>query len=124
MTFSGDYPVSPVNDPFWAIQNAVTRNLSDPGHYDVEAIKSQDDEKWLRGPHERISLKEAIEAYTINGAYQLFRDEETGSLKAGKSADFIILSKNPFETDPVLLYTVSPEEVYIDGGLVYSSSVL
>jgi len=115
ITFSGDYPVSPINDPFWAIQNAVTRNLSDPDRYGVEAIDSPDDPKWLRGPEQRITLKAAIEAYTINGAYQLFRDEEIGSLASGKYADFIVLSGDPFETDSIYLYKIKPEMVYIAG---------
>ena len=115
ITFSGDYPVSPTNNPFWAIQNAVTRNLSDPDRYGVEAIDSPDDPKWLGNPDERIPLKDAIEAYTINGAYQLFRENETGSLSPGKYADFLVLSGDPFKTDPIHLYKIHPEQVYIGG---------
>ncbi|MDR0817608.1 MAG: amidohydrolase family protein [Clostridiales Family XIII bacterium] len=114
-TFSGDYPASPVNDPFWAIQNAVTRNLSDPAHYGVEPLVSPDDANWLRNPEERITLKEAIEAYTINGAYQLFREAEIGSLEPGKYADFIVLNADPFAAPPTELYAIKPERIYFSG---------
>jgi predicted amidohydrolase YtcJ len=122
VTFSGDYPASPVNDPFWAIQIAVTRNLADPGHYGVEAIASQDDGRWLRNAGERISLREAIEAYTINGAYQLFREDEIGSLEAGKYADFIVLTDDPFRVDPIDLYKIKVKKTFIAGEEVFSAT--
>lgn len=50
------------------------------------------------GPHERLSPQEALEAMTINPAWQLGLEDETGSLKAGKSADLLLLSGNPLET--------------------------
>jgi predicted amidohydrolase YtcJ len=118
VTFSGDYPASPVNDPFWAIQIAVTRNLADPRHYGVDAIISHDDDKWLRNANERISLKEAIEAYTINGAYQLFREGEIGSLEKGKCADFIVLTDDPFGVDPVDLHKIKVKRTFIGGRLI------
>ncbi|MDR2610665.1 MAG: amidohydrolase family protein [Clostridiales Family XIII bacterium] len=115
VTFSGDYPVSSNNDPFSAIQIAVTRNLGNPGPYGEPPLASKDDPKWLRNPNERISLAEAIEAYTINGAWQLFREDEIGSLEAGKRADFIVLNADPFLTADEELYSLHPQQVYISG---------
>jgi len=37
---------------------------------------------------------------TVNAAYALFRDEEVGSLTAGRYADLIVLSDNPLTVDP------------------------
>jgi predicted amidohydrolase YtcJ len=115
VTFSGDFPVSPVNNPFWAIESAVTRNINSPEHYGVAAIGSMDDETWLRNPAERVSLAEAVEAYTINGAYQLFREDEIGSLKAGKRADFILIDRDIFHIDPLELDETKILDVVTDG---------
>jgi predicted amidohydrolase YtcJ len=115
VTFSGDFPVSSVNNPFWAIEAAVTRNLNNPEAYGVAEIESMDDETWLRNPAERVSLAEAIEAYTINGAYQLFREDEIGSLKAGKRADFIVIDRDIFRIDPIKIDETQVLDVVADG---------
>ena len=47
----------------------------------------------------RISLYEAIEMYTINGAYAIFEENNKGSLEIGKLADIIILDRDIFEID-------------------------
>ena len=101
LTFSGDHPVTENNSPFNAVEVAVTRNLYDPDWYEVDEITSIDDPTWLLNPAERITVKEAIEAYTINGAYQLFREDEIGSLAVGKCADMIIVSQDPLKVNPL-----------------------
>lgn len=74
---------APVNtrdpQPFVNMAIAVTRQL--PGQPPIT-------------PAERISIRDAIEAYTINGARFLNRDHEAGSLEVGKSADFIVLDRD------------------------------
>ncbi len=76
---------APVNtrdpQPFVNIQFAVTRAL--PGLPPAN-------------PAERISLAEAVEAYTLNGARAMGRGAEFGSLAVGKSADFIVLDRDIF----------------------------
>ncbi len=46
----------------------------------------------------RISIKEAMQIFTKNGAYAIFKENEIGMLKSGFSADFLILSADPFQT--------------------------
>ena len=46
-------------------------------------------------PQSRVSAYEALEMFTINGAYSIFQENEKGSLKPGKKTDFIVLDKNP-----------------------------
>lgn len=110
LTCSGDYPVSPVNNPLIGIQMGITRNAYD----------SADSTRYLLGSSERLSLSNMIEAYTLNGAYQLHRENEIGSLEAGKSADFIILNKNPFEESSAELYKIQVEATFIKGEKVYT----
>ncbi|MEG2834104.1 MAG: amidohydrolase family protein, partial [Ruthenibacterium sp.] len=45
--------------------------------------------------NECISVSDALKAVTIHAAYQYFEEESKGSIRAGKSADFVILSDNP-----------------------------
>jgi predicted amidohydrolase YtcJ len=119
VTFSSDHPVSPVNNPFWAIEVAVTRNLENAEYYGVDDITDIDDPTWLLNPEERISLKQAVEAYTINSAYQVFREKEVGSIETGKNADFIIVDQDIFDIDPLKLDATQVLATIIGGQTVY-----
>jgi hypothetical protein len=50
-------------------------------------------------PDERIDLRDAIAAFTINAAYVNFHDDRTGSIEPGKLADLIVLDRNLFAID-------------------------
>lgn len=98
---SSDHPVTPYNNPFWAIEVGVTRNLNNPEFYEVDEITDIDDPTWLLSPGERVSIENMIKAFTINGAYQNYREDKSGSIEVGKSADFAILNQNIFEINPL-----------------------
>jgi predicted amidohydrolase YtcJ len=74
---------APVNtrdpQPFVNMAMAVTRRL--PGRPPLNVAES-------------VPLRDAIDAYTINGARYLGRDRDAGSLEAGKSADFVVLDRD------------------------------
>ncbi len=118
ITSSGDYPVSFMNDPFMGIRAGVTRNLYSESYYGEE-IDDMDDERYLLNPAERLTVRDMIEAYTINGAYQMFREDEIGSLKPGKKADFIVLDGNPLETDPLKIDGIKVLRTVLGGKTVY-----
>ena len=68
------------------------------------------------GPEYCISIEDAIKAFTIGPAHQLFKEHEIGSLEVGKFADLVILSTNPYEVDVMKLDTdVHVVETYIGG---------
>lgn len=118
ITSSGDFPVSPINNPFWAIEAAVTRNLENPDYYGVADIKDMNDPTYLLNPKERLTVKDILEAYTINGAYQLYREDDIGSLKAGKSADLIVIDKDPLKINPLDLDRIKVEATLLNGKVV------
>ncbi|MBS0202753.1 MAG: amidohydrolase [Planctomycetes bacterium] len=79
-----DWSVSSMN-PLDAIQIAVTRRKLNAGP----------GPGWI--PEELVDLPLMIAAYTINGAYVNFEEQETGSIEVGKAADLIVLDRNLFE---------------------------
>ena len=84
LSFGTDWPVVPL-DPFQGIYTAITRRTLD-GKYP---------EGWV--PEEKLTLEDAVRAYTLGGAYAEFGEQEKGSLKAGKLADLIMVSQDVFQ---------------------------
>jgi len=74
---------------------------------------------WLA--QKTITVEEALPMMTIEGAYALFRDDEVGSLKAGKFADLIVLSENPLTVEPEAIYGIQVLMTMVDGRGVYSA---
>jgi len=69
-----------------------------------------------------LSVEEALPMMTIEAAYALHRDDEIGSLKAGKLADLIILSDNPLEVDPDALLDIQVLMTMVGGNVEYCES--
>jgi hypothetical protein len=71
-------------------------------------------------PDERLPVLEAVKLFTINGARAAFEEKTKGTIEAGKAADLVVLSENPFSIDPDKIETISIEMTLIDGKIVYS----
>ena len=100
---------------------AVTRNLNNPEFYGVEPITSIDDPTWLLNPEERISVLDAVKAYTINGAYQVFRDNVIGSIEAGKYADLVVVDQDIFKINPLKIDGIKVLATIFNGSLVHGN---
>jgi len=59
----------------------------------------------VHGPDQAVTMDQALRAVTVNGARQLFVDDRLGSLEAGKVADLVELSGDPYTVDPHTLAT-------------------
>ena len=106
LAFGTDWPVAPL-DPMLGVYAAVTRATLDgknPGG-------------WI--PEEKITLPEAIEAYTMGAAFAEFQDSEKGSIIPGKLADMVIVSDNIFDLKPAAIRNVKVKTTIVSGKVVY-----
>lgn len=67
-----------------------------------------------------MSLREALEMYTIHGAYALFLEKEKGSLHEGKDADIVILDRDITQMDPRQLKDVRVDMTIKNGQVVFN----
>lgn len=68
-------------------------------------------------PNQRVSVEEAIRAYTLSAAYAAFEEDLLGSLEPGKLADFIVLSEDPAHAQNIAAITI--EQTYLAGQRVF-----
>ncbi len=73
------------------------------------------------GADEAITIEEAIQGYTIKGAYLGFEEDIKGSLEPGKLADMIVLSKDILSVDPEEIMDIEIEQTYVGGELLYQN---
>lgn len=71
------------------------------------------------GSEQKIDVKDALRAYTLNGAYTTFEEGIKGSIEPGKLADFVVLSDNPFNTKNNEIKNINVEMTIIGGKIVY-----
>lgn len=116
---SSDHSVTPIPNPFFAMQAGVTRNLYNAGYFGARDVKDMDEPQWLLNKDERVSVEEIVRSFTINGAYLIFRDDEIGSIEVGKCADFIVLDRDIFEINPVDIGNTQVLMTFFDGKVVY-----
>ncbi len=70
------------------------------------------------GPDQRIGVMDALRAVTIDAAWQVFQDDDRGSLEPGKYADLVILSGSPL-ADPMGMRDLLVEQTIIGGATIY-----
>jgi predicted amidohydrolase YtcJ len=70
-------------------------------------------------PEQGISVAEAIHAYTLGGARAMGTDDVTGSLEPGKSADFVVLDRDPLATPADRLAETTVAQTWFAGRKVY-----
>jgi hypothetical protein len=71
-----------------------------------------------------ISVKEAIEMYTINGAKAAFEEDKKGSVEKGKYADVVILNDDPFEVPYSKIEDIKVDATIINGEIAYSKEAI
>ncbi len=71
------------------------------------------------GKKEKATPYQALKAVTINAAYEHFEEKAKGSLKVGKSADLVILDKNPLKENPKTLKDIKVVETIKRGKTIF-----
>ena len=108
-TLFAEYPQIDGLNPFPMIAVNVTGRYPDGSP--IEGVETK-----------TLSVEEAIEAFTANGAYVLNEDKTLGKIAPGYYADFIVLQEDIFSASAFELYSAMVLETYINGELVYESS--
>jgi predicted amidohydrolase YtcJ len=114
MNFGSDIPGNAgaifFNDPKYVLNSAVNRTNND----------GEPEGGWL--PHHKITMEEAIECFTLNGAYACMREDSVrGSLKAGKLADIVVLDRNIVNNDPNDVLNMNVLITIVNGRIVFQS---
>jgi len=108
LAFGTDWTVAPL-DPVFTIYAAVTRRTLDGKHPNG----------WI--PEQKISVAEAVRAYTAGSAFAEFQENEKGTITPGKLADLVILSGDIFTIDPKEIEKVKVVMTIMDGRVVYGN---
>ncbi|MGH8246459.1 MAG: amidohydrolase, partial [Gammaproteobacteria bacterium] len=105
LAFGSDWSVAPLN-PLLGIYAAVTRATLD----------DKRPNGWV--PEQKITVAEAIEAYTMGSAHAAFEDQVKGSLTPGKLADIVVLSDDLFLIRPERIKDVAVVTTIVGGRIV------
>jgi predicted amidohydrolase YtcJ len=106
LAFGSDWFVAPM-EPLMGIYAAVTRRT-------LDGKRSQG---WV--PEQKITVAEAVRAYTMGSAYASGDEKLKGSIEAGKLADLIVLSTDIFNIDPVEIEKAKVVMTIFDGKVIY-----
>jgi len=109
LAFGTDWDVAPLN-PLLGIDAAVTRATLD----------GKNPAGWF--PEQKLTVAEAVEAYTMGSAYAEFQEKEKGSITRGKLADMVLLSDDIFSIVPEKIRDVKVAETIVGGKVVWDAS--
>ena len=102
LSFGSDWTVAPIS-PILGIYAAVTR----------QTLDGENPDGWY--PEQKISVENALKAYTYGAAYSVFMEDKLGTLEVGKLADFVVLSADLFMVDPVNIKNVRVLRTVVNG---------
>ncbi len=111
LAFGTDWDVAPLN-PMLGLYAAVTRATLD----------GRNPNGWF--PEQKLTVAEAVEAYTMGSAYAEFQEKEKGSITPGKLADMVILSDDIFKIDPAKIRDVKVLRTIVGGKLVWAADAI
>jgi predicted amidohydrolase YtcJ len=106
LALGSDWTVAPL-DPIWGLYAAVTRRTLD----------GRNPSGWL--PEQKVTLGEALRAYTAGVAHAGFMDDRVGVLRAGMLADMVLLDRDLFRVPPTSLSQAGVRTTIVGGRIVF-----
>ena len=98
-------------DPFINTETLVTRRA--PGAKEGDKVLGKDS---------GATLEQVLRAYTMGGAYAMFMEEEIGSIRPGKRANFIVLNQDLFEIPKNKIHETIVLQTWFEGSKVYEGT--
>jgi hypothetical protein len=111
LAFGTDWEVAPL-DPMQGLYAAVTRATLD----------GKNPNGWF--PEQKLTVAEAVEAYTMGSAYAEFQEQVKGSITAGKLADIVLLSDDIFSIDPTKIRDTKVLKTIVGGKIVWDADTM
>jgi predicted amidohydrolase YtcJ len=108
LAFGTDWPIAPL-DPLLTLYAATTRATLDGKH----------SQGWF--PEQKVSIQEAVAAYTMGAAYAEFQEHEKGSIEPGKLADLVLLSQDVLTIAPAAIRDTHVLTTWVGGVAVYEA---
>ena len=108
LAFGTDWPVAPL-DPMLTLYAATTRATLD----------GKNPQGWF--PAQKLSIQEAIAAYTLGSAFAEFQEHDKGSIEPGKLADMVLLSQDVLSIDPKAIRDTYVLKTWLGGVEIYDS---
>jgi predicted amidohydrolase YtcJ len=106
LAFGSDWPVAPMV-PLMGIYAAATRRTLD----------GKNPNGWI--PEQKITVAEAVHAYTVAAAFAEGDEKIKGSIAPGKLADLVVISDDIFHIDPIEIEKTKVETTIFDGKVIY-----
>jgi predicted amidohydrolase YtcJ len=106
LAFGSDWPVAPMV-PLQGIYAAATRRTLD----------GKNPDGWV--PEQKITVAEAVHAYTIGSAYAEGEEKVKGSIAPGKLADLVVLTEDIFHISPVEIWNTKVDTTIFNGRIIY-----
>jgi hypothetical protein len=108
VTYGSDWDNVPEPDPWFALEGMITRRY--PGKPEYGQLN----------PDERVDIETAIQIFTRNGAMAMEKEDESGSIETGKSADFIVINQNLLEIPVEKIHETKVLQTVLQGKTVYT----
>jgi len=122
LAFGSDWPSSVPPNPFIGIDAAVARHVWTGRHWFGAAQGGRTRTDEVSSPAERITVTEAVDAFTRGSAFAAFMDQKVGTLEVGKLADLVVISQDIFAVPPANIGRTTATLTMVGGKVVFQAS--